>query len=175
MTRRLPDERSFLLPRGRAFVANDAVVVGDVELGEEASIWYGAVLRADDDRIVVGPRANLQDRVVAHPMPGQPLVIGRECVVGHGAILHLAELGERCLVGMGAILLAGARLGPGCIVAAGAVVREGSRIPPRSLVAGVPARMVRSVTDEEAAAVVEAAKDYVAKARLHLRPSRDAD
>lgn len=132
-----------------AFVADGAYVIGKVEVGPEASIWFGAVVRGDEDRIRIGARTNIQDGAVLHADPGFPCTIGEGCVVGHRAIVHGCTVGDHCLIGMGAVVMNGVRLGDGCVVAAGAVVPEGREFPARSLVVGVPARAVRTLSEEE--------------------------
>lgn len=153
---------------GEAYAAENAVIVGDVTLGEGASVWFGAVLRGDDAAIRVGEGTNLQDMTMVHPDPDVPSEIGALVTVGHRAILHGKRIEDRCLIGMGSILLAGSVIGEGSIVGAGSVVREHVVIPPRSLVVGVPGKVVRRVTDDEYAFSVKAAEDYVEKARRHL-------
>ncbi|MYG36736.1 MAG: gamma carbonic anhydrase family protein, partial [Gemmatimonadetes bacterium] len=125
---------------GSAFLAPTAVVIGDVEIGSEASVWFGAVLRGDhpEHGIRVGARANVQDNAVIHTSDQGPTVIEEEVTVGHGAIMESCRIGRRGVVGMGAVVLQRAEVGEGCVIAAGAVVKEGARVPPRSLVAGVP-------------------------------------
>ncbi len=124
-----------------AFVAPGAVVVGDVLLGPDASVWYGAVLRGDMDRIVVGTATNIQDGTIVHVDEGVPCSIGARVGVGHRAILHGCTVEDDCLVGMGAVLLNGVRLGPGSVIGAGAVVPEGMVVPPGMVALGVPARV----------------------------------
>ncbi len=150
-----------------AYIADGARVIGDVVLGPGASVWFGAVLRGDTERIVIGEATNVQDGAVVHADPGYPCVVGARVVVGHGAILHGCLVGDNCLIGMGAIVLNGARLGPGCIVAAGALIPEGREIPERSLVMGVPARVVRAVTDAELAEIRAAAERYRQRAEAY--------
>lgn len=154
--------------REGAYVALDAVVTGAVELGPEASVWFGCVLRGDDAPIRIGARTNLQDLTVVHADPDVENVIGADCVIGHRVVLHGAAVEDGCLIGMGSVLLSGTRIGAGSIVGAGALVREGQVVPPRSLLVGVPARIVRSVTDEELAAIARNVAGYAAKARLYL-------
>lgn len=150
-----------------AFLAAGATVVGSVELGARVGVWYGAVLRADGERITVGADTNLQDGVIVHSDPGLPAVLGSRITVGHGAVVHGAVVEDDCLIGMRATVLNGARIGAGSLVAAGAVVTEGSEIPPGSLVAGVPAKVKRPLTDDERARLAEAWQEYVAKAEQH--------
>jgi len=143
-----------------AWVAPGATLAGGVQLEEEASVWYGAVLRADGDRIVIGARSNVQDGAVVHADPGFPVVVGPRVTIGHRAVLHGCTVEAEVLVGMGAILLNGARIGRGSVVAAGALVLEGVDIPEGSLVVGVPARVRRPTTDEERRAILAAATSY---------------
>lgn len=153
---------------GGGFVAKGAVVVADVTLGEDASVWFGCVVRGDDAPIRIGARTNIQDGTVVHTDPGVPNEIGSGVTVGHRCVLHGAKIGDGSLVGMGAILLAGSVIGEECLIAAGAVVKEGMVVPPRSLVVGIPGRIVRTVTDEEVASFQGSAAGYVAQTRLYL-------
>ena len=138
-------------PTARA--AENAALIGDVRLGESVTIWYGAVLRGDIAPIVIGDGTDIQDGCTVHVGHDRPAVVGRHVVVGHNAVVHGCTVGDGCLIGMGAILLTGCTIGRESIVGAGAVVTEGAVIPPRSVVLGVPARVVRAVTDDEAAAI----------------------
>jgi carbonic anhydrase/acetyltransferase-like protein (isoleucine patch superfamily) len=151
-----------------AFVAPGAVVVGEVTLGERASVWFGAVLRGDLAPIEIGDESNVQDNAVFHVDEDRPARVGRRVVVGHGAIVHGAEVEDGCLVGMGAVLLNGARIGAGSLVAAGALVAENKVIPPRSLVAGVPGKVTAPVSDEMRAAMDRGAGHYVELSRAYL-------
>ena len=150
-----------------AWVARTAVLAGAVTVSRAASVWYGAVVRADGDAIDIGEESNLQDGVIVHADPGAPVVVGPRVSVGHGAVLHGCRIGEGSLIGMRAVVLNGATLGPGCLVAAGAVVLEGAEFEPRSLVAGIPAKRRRALTDEEHESVLRNAADYVALADRH--------
>ena len=169
------NNRDNLLPNGDAFpqvaqsawVAPGAYVIGDVHLGEESSVWYGAVLRGDTEPIRIGARTNIQDGCVLHADPGYPAIIGEGCVVGHNAVVHGCEIEDDCLVGMGATILNGAKIGGGSIVAAGAVVPEGREFPPRSLIVGLPAKRVGDVSDEQAADIPSGASEYVERAAAH--------
>jgi carbonic anhydrase/acetyltransferase-like protein (isoleucine patch superfamily) len=152
-----------------AWVAPGAYVIGDVDLGEESSVWYGAVLRGDTEPIRIGARTNVQDGCVLHVDPGFPAVVGEGCVVGHNAVVHGCEIGDDCLVGMGATILTGAKIGEGSIVAAGAVVPEGREFPPRSLIVGIPAKRVADVNEEQAADIERGASEYVERAASHRR------
>jgi carbonic anhydrase/acetyltransferase-like protein (isoleucine patch superfamily) len=146
-----------LVPFGRrlpsidatAFVAPGAWIVGDVTIGAEASVWFGAVLRGDSDRVEVGARTNVQDGAVLHTDAGNPCVVGTECTVGHRAIVHGCTVGRGSLIGMGAILLSGAEIGEESLVAAGALVRGGASFPRHSLLVGTPARVVRALSDQD--------------------------
>jgi carbonic anhydrase/acetyltransferase-like protein (isoleucine patch superfamily) len=160
--------RGRLRDAGGYYVADTAVLVGDVALGTGASVWFHAVVRGDDAPIKVGDRTNLQDFVMVHPEPGEPMKIGSYVTVGHRAILHGRSIGDRSLIGMGAILLGGSVVGSECVVAAGSVVREGGEVPSRTLVAGVPAKVIRKLTDAEVAEIVRNAEGYFAKAKRYL-------
>ena len=150
-----------------AFVAPGAFVIGKVTLGDEASVWYGAVLRGDTEPIRIGARTNVQDGCVLHADPGYPAVVGDGCVVGHNAVVHGCEVGDGCLIGMGATILNGAKIGEGSVVAAGALVPEGKKFPPRSLIVGVPAKRVREVTPEQTEDIARGARTYVERAAAH--------
>ena len=146
-----------------AWIAPTAVLIGDVAIGSRTSIWFGTVVRADLERIVVGEETNIQDGTMMHADPGLPLIVGNRVSVGHGAILHGCDIGDDVLVGMGATILNGAHVGAGCLVAAGTVVLEGAQIPSRSLVAGVPAKVRRAVTDDEFVHIVQKAAQVYLK------------
>ena len=142
-------------------------MLGDVTLGPRASVWYGAVLRGDMDRIVVGEATNLQDGTIVHVDTGRPALIGARVGVGHRAILHGCTVEDECLIGMGSVLLNGVVIGTGSVVAAGAVVREGMVVPAGSLVAGVPARVVRPVDEVLRARIQGTWQHYVVEAGRH--------
>lgn len=150
-----------------AFVAPGATVLGDVTLGEEASVWYQAVLRADIESIAIGRGSNLQDGVVVHLASDRGTVVGDWVTVGHRALLHACTVGDEVLVGMGAILMDGAVVGARSIIGAGALVTKGQQIPEGSLVMGSPARIVRALSDEEQASIRKWAEKYVEVARCH--------
>jgi carbonic anhydrase/acetyltransferase-like protein (isoleucine patch superfamily) len=135
----------------QSWVAPNATVVGHVTAGSKASIWYGAVLRAEFEPIEIGEGSNLQDNVTVHVDPGFPATIGAGVSVGHNAVLHGCTIEDGCLIGMGAVVLNGARIGAGSLVAAGAVVGQGAVIPPGSLVAGVPGKVKRELSEDEVA------------------------
>ena len=143
-----------------AFIAGNATVVGDVTLGEGVSIWFGAVVRADKDRIEVGPRSNIQDNAVVHTTTGFPVQVGEDVSVGHGAILHGCIIKDRVLVGMGAIVLNGAVVGEDSVLGAGTVVTEKAVIPPGSVVVGVPGKAVKQSSLEQKKHIVQNAKAY---------------
>ncbi|AXJ95026.1 MULTISPECIES: gamma carbonic anhydrase family protein [unclassified Sphingomonas] len=149
------------------FVAPGAQVIGNVTLGDEASIWFNAVVRGDNDPIVIGARSNVQDAAVIHADPGVPATIGRGVTIGHRAIVHGATIGDHSLIGMGAIVLNRAEIGAESLVGAGALVTEGKVFPPRSLIVGSPARVVRTLTDAEVAGLHLSAATYVANARRY--------
>lgn len=156
-----------------AFVAPTAIVVGDVVLGEQTSIWYGTVVRGDVGPIRVGARTNIQDLCMLHVTTGLPgLTIGDEVTVGHRAILHGAVVRDRCLIGMGAILLDGCEIGEESLVAAGSVVREGTIVPPGSLVAGTPAVVKGALPSHLRARLRPSADGYVELAREHAALNR---
>jgi carbonic anhydrase/acetyltransferase-like protein (isoleucine patch superfamily) len=150
-----------------AFIARGAVVLGDVRLGRDASIWYNAVVRGDSERVEVGDESNIQDISILHADPGFPCLVGPRVTVGHRAILHGCVVEEGCLISMGAILLNGVRVGTGSVVAAGVVLAEGTQIPPRSLVMGVPGRVVREVDEAMIARIDQGWRHYVHEARRH--------
>ncbi len=150
------------------FIAENATVVGDVTIADDANIWFGAVIRADKAAITLGTASNIQDNVVLHTSHDHPIIIGDEVSVGHGAILHGCTIEDRTLIGMGAIVLNGAVIGEGCIIGAGALVSEGKKIPSRSLVIGLPGKIVRNVSDEEYAANISNAKGYTELAKKYM-------
>jgi carbonic anhydrase/acetyltransferase-like protein (isoleucine patch superfamily) len=151
------------------YVAEGAVVTGDVVLEPGANVWYGSVLRGDLARITLGPRVNIQDGCVVHTDYGEPQVIEEGVVVGHRAVLHGRVVGRDTLVGMGALLLTGCEIGPECLIAAGSLVTERRRIPPRSVVMGVPGRVVREVTDEDLRRTHAISAHYLELAQRYAR------
>ena len=155
-------------PRSKAlFVAPDAAVIGSVELGEDSSVWYGAVLRGDTEPIRIGARSNIQDGTVVHTDNDFPTTIGDDVTVGHNVILHGCTIEDGCTIGMGAILLNGSRVGANSLVAAGALLPEGREYPSDSLIMGVPARAVRELTEDERTRVAEGSGVYLLRAREH--------
>lgn len=151
----------------QAWVAPGAVLVGDVRLGAQASVWYNAVVRGDGAAITIGERSNLQDLVACHVDTGFPLTLGDGVSVGHGAVLHGCTIGDDVLVGMHATVLNGATVGAGSLIAAGALVAEGADIPPRSLVVGVPGRVVRTLDDAAVERLRENARTYLVLIERH--------
>jgi len=143
------------------FVAGNATVTGDITVGSHVGIWFGAVIRADKDRIVIGDRSNIQDNCVVHTSKGFPVIIGNDVSVGHGAILHGCTIDNKVLVGMGAIILNGAKIGNGSIIGAGTVVTEGKDIPPNSVVIGVPGRLVKQTDPDQQQHILNNAASYV--------------
>ncbi|PYT07299.1 MAG: gamma carbonic anhydrase family protein [Acidobacteria bacterium] len=150
-----------------AFVAPGAMLIGEVSVGADSSVWFGTVLRGDLEPIRIGEQSNIQDLSVVHTDPGCPANIGDCVTVGHRAVIHGATLEAGCLIGMGAVVLSGARIGAGALVAAGAVVREGFQVPAGTLAAGVPAKLLRELTEEEKERVARNCVSYVESARLY--------
>jgi carbonic anhydrase/acetyltransferase-like protein (isoleucine patch superfamily) len=154
-----------------AFVAANASVMGHVSVKSGVSIWYGAVVRGDVERIEIGEDTNIQDGAILHGDPGQPTVLEAEVTVGHRAVIHSAYIERGSLIGIGAVILDGVRVGAGSIVGAGAVVSKD--VPPRSLVVGVPAKVIRTVSDTEAAGLIEHARKYRQLALVHANRGVD--
>ena len=157
-----------------AWAAPSADLIGDVQLGPRASVWFGAVIRADNTPILIGEDSNVQDGAVGHSDPGAPLTIGARVTVGHQAILHGCTIGDGALIGMGARVLNHAVIGAGCLVGAGALVTEGKTFEPGMLIVGVPARAVRPLSEDERAGLLVSAEhytrkaaDYAARLRVH--------
>ena len=146
---------------GLYWVADTAAVIGKVRLHTNVSIWYGSVLRGDNEWIEIGTRSQIQDNSTLHTDPGFPLAIGRDCVIGHNVVLHGCTIGDASLIGMGAIVLNGAKIGENSLVGAGAVVTEGKTYPDNSLILGAPAKAVRATDDQIRAMIARAADVYV--------------
>ena len=146
---------------GMFWVAPNAVLLGKVKLEEEASVWFGAVLRGDNELITVGARSNVQDGSVLHTDPGFPLVIGPDCTIGHMVMLHGCTIGKGSLIGIGSVILNGANIGEECVVGANTLIPEGKQIPARSMVVGSPGKIVRQLSDEEVVRFGGAARRYV--------------
>jgi carbonic anhydrase/acetyltransferase-like protein (isoleucine patch superfamily) len=147
---------------GDYFVADSAAVIGSVLLKHNASVWFGAVLRGDNELITVGSHSNVQDLSVLHTDPGMPLVIGDYCTIGHKVMLHGCTIGDNSLIGINSVVLNGARIGRNCLIGAGALIAEGKEIPDGSLVMGVPGRVVRTLNDAQIAGLTRSAEGYVA-------------
>ena len=150
-----------------AWVADSAQVIGRVELGEGASVWYGAVLRGDNEWITIGARSNVQDGSVLHTDMGWPLTLGEDVTIGHQVMLHGCTVGDGSLIGIQAIVLNGARIGRNCLVGAGAVVTEGKEFPDNSLIVGAPAKVVRELSPEQLARLKLPGAGYVQNAQRH--------
>lgn len=148
------------------FVAPGAMIIGDVTIGAESSVWFNAVLRGDLEPIRIGCRTNIQDGTVIHMDKDMPCLIGDDVTVGHGAILHSCTIDNEALIGMGAILLTGARIGERAIIAAGTLVLEGQEIPAGTIAMGVPAKVRREITEEERIRVQQGKNDYVLRGRI---------
>ncbi|KRB83064.1 acetyltransferase [Sphingomonas sp. Root710] len=155
---------------GSAWIAPSADVIGDVRLGGDVSVWFRAVIRADNTSIGIGDRTNVQEGAMLHSDVGSPLVIGADCTIGHHAILHGCTIGDRVLVGLGARVLNDAVIGDDCLIGAGALITEGKRFPPGSLIVGSPAKAVRSLSSEEIGKLAPAgAAHYVDRQRHFAR------
>lgn len=151
----------------KVFIAPTAVVIGDVEIGDGASIWYGAVLRGDMDLIQVGSNTNIQDNCTLHTDYGHPVRIGSCVTVGHNVVVHGSTIEDHCLIGLGALILTGASVRTGSLVAAGALLKEGQEVGPDSLVAGIPARVKRTLTEAERNGIQRATEVYLDLSRAH--------
>ena len=160
------DGRSPQLGTG-AWVAETAQVIGAVELGERASVWFGAVIRGDNETIRVGRNTNIQDLSVLHSDHGKPLTIGNDVTIGHQVMLHGCTIGDNTLIGIQAVVLNGAKIGRNCIVGAGSVVTEGKEFPDNSLIVGSPAKVIRTLDEAAAAKLAQSAEGYVANARRY--------
>jgi carbonic anhydrase/acetyltransferase-like protein (isoleucine patch superfamily) len=146
---------------GRYWIADSAVVIGRVRLKSDASVWFNAVLRGDNEWIELGERSQIQDNAMLHTDPGFPLTIGENCVIGHNVVLHGCRIAANSLIGMGAVVLNGAKIGRNCLVGAGAVVTEGKEFADNSLIVGSPARVVRALDEKAARAIADGADIYV--------------
>jgi len=156
----------------RYWVAPDATVIGKVELGEDVGIWFGSVLRGDNEPITVGAGSNIQEGVMIHTDPRYPVRIGRDCTIGHHAIIHGCIIGDNSLVGMGATILNGARIGSNCLVGANALVTEGKEFPDNSLIVGSPARAIRTLDEEAVEKLRQSAVRYVENWKRFARDLR---
>jgi carbonic anhydrase/acetyltransferase-like protein (isoleucine patch superfamily) len=154
------------------YIAPSAAVIGKVHLGDQASVWWHAVLRGDNEAITIGAGSNIQDGCVLHTAPGFPLVLGARVTVGHMAMLHGCTIGDGSLIGIGAVVLNGARIGKNCLIAARALVTEGKEIPDNSMVVGAPGKVVREVTEEHLARIQAGADSYIRKAARYAQDLR---
>lgn len=157
----LDDRKPETQGQGTYWVAPDAHVIGSVILGMDVGIWFGAVLRGDNEPIRIGDRTNIQEGAVLHTDMGFPMIIGKDCTIGHSAILHGCIIGDNSLVGMGATILNGAKIGKNCLIGANALVTEGKEFPDNSLIVGSPARAVRTLDEASAVRLTQSAENYV--------------
>lgn len=148
-----------------AFIAQGAVIVGDVTIGEACSVWFNATLRGDSTPLTIGPRTNIQEGCIFHADPGFPAIIGAGVTVGHGAVVHGAQVGDNSLIGIRSVLLNGVVVGENCIVGACALLTQGKEFPPGSLIMGAPAKVIRPLTPEEIERNHHAAEEYVKRSR----------
>ena len=156
-----------------AWVADSAQVMGNVVLGEDASVWFGAVVRGDTDSITVGAGSNIQDASVLHADLGQPLVVGERVTVGHQVMLHGCTIGDESLIGIGAVILNGAKIGKNCLVGANALVTEGKEFPDNSLIVGAPAKAIRTLDDEAVEGLRQSALRYIANWQRFARDLKE--
>ena len=158
---RLGDREPALPPDGEYWIAPNAVVAGNVILKKNASVWFGAVLRGDNEAITIGENSNVQDNSVLHTDPGSPLIIGSNVTVGHMVMMHGCQVGDGALIGIGAIVLNGAKIGKNCLVGAGALITEGKEFPDGTMILGAPAKVVRELSPEQAARMGMGAMGYL--------------
>lgn len=158
-----------------AWVADNAQVIGNVELAADSSVWFGVTIRGDTETIVVGEGSNIQDGSVLHADVGKPLTVGRHVTVGHQVMLHGCTIGDGSLIGIGAVVLNGARLGKHCLVGAGALVTEGKEFPDGSMILGSPARVVRTLTPEQIEGLQQSAQHYIDNARRYRQGLKKID
>ncbi|GLK57554.1 carbonic anhydrase/acetyltransferase-like protein (isoleucine patch superfamily) [Methylopila capsulata] len=171
----LDGERPRTPANGRYWVAETAVLVGKIVLEEDANVWFGTVMRGDNETITVGARSNVQDGCILHTDPGFPLDIGPDCTVGHGAILHGCAIGAGSLIGMGATVLNGAKIGKSCLVGANALVTEGKEFPDFSMIVGSPAKVVKTLGPEWEIKLLGTSGRYVANARRFAKGMKRVD
>jgi carbonic anhydrase/acetyltransferase-like protein (isoleucine patch superfamily) len=169
----LGEFRPKLPESGRCWIAPNATLIGRVEVGEDVGIWFGAVLRGDNEPIVLGARSNIQDGVMIHNDVGLPVSIGEGCTIGHHAIIHGCTIGDNSLVGMGATILNGAKIGRNCLIGANALVTEGKEFPENSLIVGSPARVVRTLDEEAIGKLRQSADHYVANWQRYAKDLRE--
>jgi carbonic anhydrase/acetyltransferase-like protein (isoleucine patch superfamily) len=165
----LDGQRPELPDAARYWVAESATLIGKVRLKLDTSVWFGAVLRGDNEWIELGERSQIQDNATLHTDPGFPMTIGPDCVIGHNVILHGCTIGANSLVGMGAIMLNGSRVGSNCLVGAGALITEGKSFPDGSLIVGSPARAVRTLDDKAKAMIAHGANIYVQRFKQYAK------
>jgi carbonic anhydrase/acetyltransferase-like protein (isoleucine patch superfamily) len=165
----LGDARPEFPREGEYWIAETATLIGRVRLKEQTSVWFGAVLRGDNEWIELGERSQIQDNATLHTDPGFPMLIGSNCVIGHHVILHGCVIGGDSLVGMGAIMMNGSRIGTNCIVGAGAVITEGKTFPDNSLIVGAPARVVRTLDDKAREMIRGGADIYVRRSQEYAK------
>ena len=170
----LGDKKPQLPPEGEYWLAPNATLVGDVILKPGASVWFGAVLRGDNDPITIGRDTNIQDGSVLHSDPGEPLTIGDGVTVGHMVMLHSCEIGDNTLIGIGAVVLGRAKIGKNCLIGANVLITEGKEIPDNSLVMGAPGKVVREVSEGQARMLAGGAMHYVANWQRYRRELRAA-
>jgi carbonic anhydrase/acetyltransferase-like protein (isoleucine patch superfamily) len=171
----LDGKRAATAGAGKFWIAPSAVVLGNVHLEEDASVWFGAIIRGDNEPIIIGARSNVQDACVLHTDPGFPLTIGSDCTIGHMVMLHGCTIGRGSLIGIGSIILNGAEIGEECVIGANALITEGKEIPPRSLVMGSPGKVVRTLSDEDVQRFSGAAGRYVANWKRYARGLKPQD
>ena len=147
------------------WIAPSAIVIGDVIIGENVGIWFGSVLRGDNEPIKIGDNSNVQENSVFHTDPGFPVTVGKGCTIGHKAMIHGCTIGDNSLIGMGATVLNGAKIGNNCLIGAGALIPEGKIIPDNSLVVGMPGKVIRELDENSIEGLRNSAKHYVANAR----------
>jgi len=155
-----------------SYLYPNAEIIGKVKIGKNVSIWPGVVLRGDVEEIIIGDCSNLQDNVVVHTNYGKPTILGKNITVGHGAILHGCKIGNNCLIGMGAILLDGCIIEDNCVIGAGSLVTENTQIPEGSLAVGVPAKVIRKLSEDEIRKLEEAAEHYLEKIKEYKKSLR---
>ncbi len=160
---------------GQYWVADTAVLIGRVRLKPEASVWFGAVLRGDNEWIELGDRSQIQDNATLHTDPGFPMVIGSNCVIGHNVILHGCTIGDNSLIGMGAIMMNGVKIGKNCLVGAGSVVPEGKTFPDNSLIVGSPAKAIRSIDEKLTEMIRNGADIYVRRSKQYAKGLKRVD
>ena len=165
----LDGQRPEFPAEGRYWVAPNATIIGKVRLNIDCSVWFGAVLRGDNEWIELGERSQIQENSILHTDPGFPMSIGPDCVIGHNVVLHGCTIGANSLIGMGAIVLNGARIGANCLVGAGALVTEGKSFPEKSLIVGAPARAVRRLDQAAIDGIAAAADIYVRRFKLYAK------